>query len=1218
VTTSEGRRPNRLANETSPYLLQHAHNPVDWYPWGPEALDRAAKEEKPILLSIGYAACHWCHVMERESFENDAVADVMNRHFVCIKVDREERPDLDDIYMSATVAMSGHGGWPMTVFLTPAKEPFFAGTYFPPEDKYGRPGFKTLLERIAELWRDGRDKLVEQAAELTEHVRAQSRPFPPGVIREESMARAATDLAASFDAEHGGFGGAPKFPPSASLLLLLRLHQRNRDAKLLRMVEETLDSMKNGGIYDHLGGGFARYSTDERWLVPHFEKMLYDNAQLSRAYLEAYQVTRNDDYRRVAQETLDYVVREMQGADGGYFSATDADSEGVEGKFFVWSADEVREHLGPEAAERFCEYYDVTPEGNWEGHSILNTPRPMAKVASEIGVSVEELEKSLAESRRTLYDVRKKRIPPLTDDKVLVAWNGLMIASMAEGARVLGNGAYLQSAERAAMFILGALERPDGGLFRTARAGKAHIDAYLEDYAFFGDALVDLYEAGASPSYLHQARLLAERVITDFGDADGGAFHQTAHGHEALIARPREGHDGAIPNANAVAARLLARVGFHFDRSDLKDRAIAALRAYGRSIERAPRAFATTLCVADFLLEGPVELAFVGPPEHSGTEALVREVARHYLPNRIVEHAAVDDVGAAKDGGLPLLVGKTLVHGAPALYVCQDFACKAPVTKPEDAAAMLEDATRVRGEQRGSAVGEGRLAGCATAEGTADYARTVGAARARTSYRPFGSTGLTASLLGFGTYRVDDRVPVHAEALEAALLSGVNVVDTSTNYGDGHSERLVGEVLAKLVRSEKVSRAGVIVVSKIGYAQGENLELVLSREESGKPFPEVVKYADGLAHCIHPEWIEDQLGRSLSRLGFEVLDVCLLHNPEYFLSDAAKRGVAPAEARTEFYRRIEAAFRHLESEVAKGRIRCYGVSSNTAVEATTEADAVNVERLWKAAVAAGGADHHFKVLQVPMNLLEPGAAIESNTGPGENQTVLQFASAQGLAVLLNRPLNAMTDNRLIRLATPPVPTEGPALSEAIGAARDLEAEFRKTIAPALGVPPESRTRPEDFFRWADSLGNLAAELRSFEEWRDLERHQIGPRLMHTVAALDRAIRGPLEAPWQRWQERYLAAMEALFRAIARRTADRSRARSAVLSRSIDGALPPDRRDLSLSQKALLVVGSLPGVTTVLVGMREGAYVTDSVGVMDLPPIEAADAVLRAAGAVEIP
>ena len=670
---------NRLARETSPYLLQHAENPVDWYPWGPEALERAEREDKPIFLSIGYAACHWCHVMERESFENETVAALLNRDFVAIKVDREERPDLDEVYMAATTALSGSGGWPMSVFLAPDRRPFFAGTYFPPVDRYGRPGFSTLLGRIAELWRTERAGLLEQAKELVAHVQAGFESAEPAAVSSLLIISAVRDLARAFDPKWGGFGKAPKFPPCAALSLLLRHHRRTGDADALAMATTTLDRMKDGGLYDHVGGGFARYSTDERWLVPHFEKMLYDNAELSHVYLEAFQVSGDDEYRRVASETLDYVIREMQGEDGGYFSATDADSEGEEGKFFVWSHDELRALLEPEAADHFSFFYDVSPEGNWEGKNVLHRRRNLAEGAVMLGVTAEALDASLAASRAILYAARNERVPPLLDDKVITAWNGLMIAAMAKGKRVLGDERYLASAERAARFALTALRRPDGGLFRTARGGRAHIAAYLEDYAYLADALVSLYEAGGSAGFLREAATLGERLLADFGDGDG-AFFGTAKDHEALVARPREGHDGAIPNANAVAARALARLGRHLERADFLDRARAAIDAYGALIQRAPRAFATSLAVVDFLEAKPAELAIVGRPGAPDRLAIERALAKHYLPNHLVGHF---DPSAPSE--LPLLAGKTLVDERAALYVCEDFACQAPIT---DASAV--------------------------------------------------------------------------------------------------------------------------------------------------------------------------------------------------------------------------------------------------------------------------------------------------------------------------------------------------------------------------------------------------------------------------------------------------------------------------------------------------------------------------------------------------
>ena len=673
---------NRLAQETSPYLLQHAENPVDWYPWGEEALARAVREDKPIFLSIGYAACHWCHVMAHESFENATVAALLNRHFVNIKVDREERPDLDDIYMAATVALSGSGGWPMSVFLAPNQRPFFAGTYFPPTDSHGRPGFSTLLAHIADLWRNRRGDLLAQANALAAHVSAGYQIKATALVSGAAIAAAVRSLAASFDPEWGGFGSAPKFPPAASLSLLLRYYAKTADAQALQMVTGTLDGMKNGGIYDHVGGGFARYSTDERWLVPHFEKMLYDNAGLARAYLEAYQVTHNLEYQRVSRETLDYAVREMQAEDGGYFSATDADSEGEEGKFFVWTLAEVQALLDPASAKAFAFFYDVSLQGNWEGKNVLHRSRTIEAAAVELKTAPDALQTLLGHARAKLYSARLARVPPLLDNKVITAWNGLMIGAMAEGFRVLRDPRYLKSAERAARFVLSALRRSDGGLFRTARAGRAHLSGCLDDYAYLTDGLVTLFEAGGSAQFLAEALRLAERALGDFGDDDGACF-TTARDHEALFARPREGQDGALPNANAVLARALARLGWHYDRSDLSQRARAAITAYGALVEQAPRAFATSLGVLDFLDSAPIELTLIGRSGAPDREALERAIAEHYLPNQVSAHL---DPDRPETADLPLLRGKTLRHGQATLYLCRNFACAAPIT---DAGAVM-------------------------------------------------------------------------------------------------------------------------------------------------------------------------------------------------------------------------------------------------------------------------------------------------------------------------------------------------------------------------------------------------------------------------------------------------------------------------------------------------------------------------------------------------
>jgi hypothetical protein len=694
---------NRLVHETSPYLLQHAHNPVDWHPWGEEALRRAKEEDRPILLSIGYSACHWCHVMERESFENEETARIMNEHFVCIKVDREERPDLDEIYMAATVAMNnGHGGWPMTVFLAPDQQPFYAGTYFPPEDRYGRPGFGSLLLKIAELWSADRPALLKQGANLTEQLRRQSVSMPAQSVGTEAIDEAATLLAREFDPVHGGFGPAPKFPPATALSLLLRVHRRTGDPEWLKIVRVTLDAMARGGMYDQIGGGFARYSTDERWLVPHFEKMLYDNALLAKIYLEAYQVTREPFYRRIATEILDYEIREMASPEGGFYSSTDADSEGEEGKFFVWTPDEVKAVLGGEEAERFCAYFDITEAGNWEGKNIPNTPRTPELVASRLEISPDALQASLEASRKKLYEARKKRIPPGLDDKILTSWNGLMIGALAEGARVLGNPNYLHAAERAAGFILKTLRTPDGRLLRTYRAGKAHLNAYLDDYANLCEGLIDLYEAGGSVRYLNEAAGLADRILKDFGAENGGGFYNTSKDHERLILRHREGYDGAVPNANASAAMAMARLSYHFNREDFRMAAAGAVTAYGVVIDRFARAFCKSLAVVDLLLEGPIEIAVIGTHGEAAYETFRREVDARYLPNRILAHLD-PAVTSGEHSALPILDGKGLVNGKTALYLCYNFTCQAPITDSSGIGPALDaHQARLKTGRRGS------------------------------------------------------------------------------------------------------------------------------------------------------------------------------------------------------------------------------------------------------------------------------------------------------------------------------------------------------------------------------------------------------------------------------------------------------------------------------------------------------------------------------------
>ena len=1215
---ASARKPNRLSNETSPYLLQHAYNPVDWYPWGPEALQAAKVQNRPILLSIGYSACHWCHVMERESFESEPIAAIMNQHFICIKVDREERPDLDEIYMAATVAMNhGQGGWPMTVFLTPEQRPFFAGTYFPPEDRWGRPGFASVLRKIAEVWSQDAAGLRSQAQELTGRLQREWQTPNPISIGDQILDTVVHDFEQDFDARFGGFGGAPKFPPAAGLSLLLRCYRRTGDAKALQMVTKTLDGMAAGGIYDHVGGGFARYSTDERWLVPHFEKMLYDNSLLARAYLEAYQVTKQPSYREVVTDVLDYILREMTDAAGGFYSATDADSEGVEGKFFVWTPDDIREALNnDEDVRRCCACYDITKHGNWEHTNIPNRMRAIDAVARELNVTVDELRETMKRVRTILYEARKRRPPPGLDDKIITAWNGMMISAMAETGRVLGHSKYVVAAKHAADFLLRVHCTADGRLLRTSRKGRAHLDAVLEDYAYLGEGLIDLYEAGGESKYLEAANTMAERLLESFQDSDHGGFFTTAKEHETLILRGREGADGATPSGNAVAATMLARLSYHLDRQDYREAAIGAIRAYGKQMTRYPRGFAKSLALVDLLTEGPIELAFISHHDDPGLSAMLQAMREIYLPNRIIAMTHIPDGSSAH----PLLSGKKTVNGRAALYLCRNFSCQQPLSDPLQVVEALQVASKPSGQPSGGTRLQGQsIDGSATAEGTARYAaRLVNQPRSygrfEYGFTPFGATGLTASRLGFGCYRVDASNPEYRTALSQALRSGVNLIDTSTNYMDGESERLVGSVMRNLIKAKEIARDEIIVVSKIGYVQGQNLKQAEAREQAGRPYPDMVRYGEGIWHCIHPEFLADQLDASLDRLGLQTLDVCLLHNPEYFLSEAVNRGQTNlAEQRAEFYRRLEQAFLYFESQVSVGRIRWYGVSSNTVTGDPTNADSTSLSVILKAAGGAARAQrlpqHHFAVLQCPMNLFEADAWTRRNNGTSGDQSLLEFAQREHVAVLLNRPLNAMPKPRsgVVRLTDFPLEGETVDIEQALWAVESLEEEYRTTLAPAIPYSGEG-IKPAEFFDWAAELKRVRPHIQGLEYWEQIEHQMIAPQVNQVLQAIPRLLSGASVEQWEDWRDRYVPPLLTLLRGLRYAAIEKSRARSEKVAASINSLLPEVRRKESLSRKALWVLTSTPGVSCVLNGMRSGRYVDDSIAVLGWEPLKEPGAV----------
>ncbi len=683
---------NRLLLETSPYLLQHAHNPVDWYPWGDEAFARALADGKPVLLSVGYSTCHWCHVMEEESFEDEEVAAFLNRHYVAIKVDREERPDLDAAYMTAVQLVSGRGGWPMTVWLTPTRQPFYGGTYFPPRDggRGMRVGFLTLLERLQVTFADSPLQVTEQAHAVASRVRDLMAPPPGDALPDASLLHAAFTAADQrFDDTHGGFGSAPKFPLPAGLDLLLRYHRRTGNARALAMVTRTLERMAAGGIHDQLGGGFHRYATDATWLVPHFEKMLYDNAQLATVYLAAGLATGRSDFTRVARDILDYVGREMTAPGGGFYAATDADSEGAEGTFFLWTPAEIAAALDPETARAAGAYWGVTDAGTFAGRNILHVPRPLADVAATLQLDPPQLEAVLADARARLYAVRQTRVPPHTDTKVLTAWNGLMIGAFARAGAALDEPTYVARAHDAASFVLEHM-RPGGRLQRSWAGGRAHQDAFLEDHAFLASGLLDLYEATAELRWLRAALALHQGLARDFWDDAGGGFFATAARAEAPLGREKPADDGVLPSGNAVAAETLLRLA-HLTGDDAhRARAEVVLRVLAPAARQAPANAARLLAALDFATDRAKEIVIVTPAADAGDGAALVAAARAaYVPNRVLTVASEGRALAAQAELVPLVRDKRALGGRATAYVCEERVCALPTSDPAVLRAQL-------------------------------------------------------------------------------------------------------------------------------------------------------------------------------------------------------------------------------------------------------------------------------------------------------------------------------------------------------------------------------------------------------------------------------------------------------------------------------------------------------------------------------------------------
>jgi len=681
LSDDEKKSPNNLINEKSPYLLQHVWNPVNWYPWGKNAFQKAKQEDKPIFLSIGYATCHWCHVMAHESFEDAEVARFLNDHFIAIKVDREERPDIDKIYMSVCQAMTGRGGWPLSIFMTPESNPFFAGTYFPKVNRMGMTGFMDILNQIAVMWHKDRERLVKAADQITAALKAHDADKSGPAVTLGTLKTGYEQLARAFDPKWGGFGNEPKFPTPHQLTYLLRWHKRNSDTHALEMVEKTLGAMRRGGIFDHIGFGFHRYSVDKHWLVPHFEKMLYDQALLAMAYTEAYHVTGNSAWSRTAREILSYVLRDMTDPEGGFYCAEDADSEGKEGLFYLWTPVEVKKTLGKELGELFCRFYDITDAGNFEdGTSIPHTPLDAESFAKKEGIKPEELKNALEDARIKLFAAREKRVHPLKDDKILTSWNGLMIAAFAKGYQVFDDQTFMEAAVKAAAFILKNLSTADGRVLRRFRQGEAFYPGYLDDYAFIIWGLIELYEATFDVSFLEEALSLNQAMLDIFWDKQAGGLYFTGKGNETLITRSKELYDGALPSGNSVAALNLLRLGRMAGNPDLEQKADQLTQAFSKEITSFPMAYTQLLIALDFMFGPTREIVIAGDPSSEATQSMVRAVRKNFMPNKVM---LLNPVGPERQRLVdlsPFVKNMVPIEKKATAYVCEQYACKAPIT----------------------------------------------------------------------------------------------------------------------------------------------------------------------------------------------------------------------------------------------------------------------------------------------------------------------------------------------------------------------------------------------------------------------------------------------------------------------------------------------------------------------------------------------------------
>ncbi len=1174
------RHPNRLAQESSPYLLGHANSPIYWFPWGQEALRLAQEKDLPLFVSIGYSASYLCHLMERESFADKAVAATVNEHFIPIQVDREERPDIDAIYMNASWALTGSGGWPMTVLALPNGEPFFVGTYFPPRSEEGRPGLLELVRKVVELWKDDKKQLLEQAEALAHAVRSAARPRASGGISAETIRVAARQLQKVHDSSFGGFGKPPKFPNKSALSLLLRYHLSAGDQKVLEIVERSLEGMMNGGIYDHLAGGFFCSSTDQRWLVPHFEKTSIDQAQLAELYLEAFQITKNPSYRRIARETFEFLLDEMQSPGGGFFSARGAESEGHEGHGYLWTPRAVRALVDEPSATHFCAFYGITEEGHLAAGSVPHTFTPLREVAKQFGLAETELSQSIELAKHQLKQARADRSAPHIDDKVIVSTNGLVIRSLCHGAQVLGEPRYLQAALGAADFVLGHLRTKDGRLLRSFRGIPSAVNAFVEDYVFLIDGLVSLHELTGGAEYLDAAMSFAEVVLSDFSDQETGALFQTPHQSEEPIARLCQARDGSLPAPNAVACRALHRLATHTARPELAERATRIACAFATEVQATPRAYTELLTAVQGLLRPSLAVVISGDPSSENYEQLTTVATSRFLPFLTCTRVPL---GETPSQASALTCGEPPPQGTAIACLHENLIVKPSTSDQQMLEKQLAESLETQARERRQELGRQRLPGKATRKATKDFLdkRGIGKnARSRLGE-------LSVSALALGSHRIGLDSAEHRQAALAALGEGINLIDTSPSFALGNSERLLGEVLASL-HQQGADRSCFVLASKVGVALGGAAEQLQQLGALDSPAVALTPGSplESGAYCLDPQFISWQIGTSLERLGVEHLDVVLLQSPEHLLLG----GKGPEEVRLE----VRRAILELEKEVSSGRIGCYGVFT-TRQEAIAN-DVLSPKHLAHLAHEAAGEDHHFRVVEIPLNLLER-RALEPQ---GDDSCLAAQLQALGLSVWAARPLSAVSSSALVRLVDPPKAPEEqspPPLSTARYRVASLEAEFETTLAARLRLAGLAGQGP--LLPLSGDLGRSLEKVESLQQFDLAETTMITPRLRQLLAELDRAFGEDAGQDWARFRGRYVEAVGNYLAAVRAEAIDHNysllqRLRQEVPTSAAFGQLPGAQVEPAhFAHWALGLLMEHPAVDITVVGLRSAKQASEA-------------------------